>query len=344
MKKILLLLILAGAVMTAAAQTRYTVMFYNVENLFDTLKSPGVLDDDFTPTGSYKWTGDKYWKKLGRLEEVFYAIASTGKSFPTIIGVSEVENRNVLEDIAALPKLQPANYQIVHYDSPDARGVDVAMFYRPDQFKLEGSAPIRLTLEGEPDFKSRDILSVWGTIEGEQFCFFVNHWPSRLGGQQASAYKRNKAAATVKHAADSILQLRPDTKIVIMGDLNDDPIDESMAKYLDAKSKLSEAKAPTDMYNPYYDMFKRGYGTLAYQDAWNLFDNIIVNGNLINAPKGTLSLVKAPNATYYGNIFDRSFLRQQTGQYKGYPWRTFVSAVFQNGYSDHFPVYIYISK
>ncbi len=343
-KFLLVALFVAACIASAGQQARYTVMFYNVENLFDTIKSPGVLDEEFTPEGINKWDGNKYRKKLVRLEEVFFGVASAGKSFPTIIGVSEIENRNVLEDIAALPKLRQANYQIAHYDSPDARGVDVALFYRPDQFQYEGSAPIRVTMPDDPGFKTRDVLSVWGTIEGEPFCFFVNHWPSRRGGQQASAPKRDMAASVVRHAADSIMALRPGTKIVVMGDLNDDPIDESISKYLGAKAKISEAKNPTDFFNPYYEMFKKGYGTLAYQDAWNLFDNMIVNGALANAPDGTLRLVKAPNATYYGNIFDREFLRQKTGQYKGYPWRTYVGNAFQNGYSDHFPVYLYISK
>lgn len=307
----LLLLVLLGFALSGTAQSKhYTVMFYNVENLFDTLKSPGVIDEEFTPDGPKKWNGDKYWKKMNRLEEVFYAVASATKDFPTIIGLSEIENRNVLEDIASLEKLHRANYQIVHYDSPEARGVDVALFYRPDQFQYEGSAPIQMRLPEEPDFKTRDILMVFGTIEGERFCFFVNHWPSRRGGEQASEYKRMAAAGCVRHVADSMMQVYPGIKIVIMGDLNDDPTNKSIYEVLGAKGDAKNVPE-TSLFNPYYEMFKKGFGTLAYNDAWNLFDNIIVNGNLLKGGQGSLKLKKADGAKYYGNIFDRPFLRQK---------------------------------
>jgi len=332
-----------GSHSVSAQDKRYTVVFYNVENVFDTLKTEGVLDDEFTPGGINKWNSQKYWKKMANLEKVFYEISATARDYPTIIGVSEIENRSVLEDIVSQEKLLRANYQIVHYDSPDARGVDVALFYRPDQFKLEGSTAIPVTIESEPDFKTRDILMVWGRIEEERFYFFVGHWPSRLGGQQTSEYKRIRAARCVREAADSVMLLYPDAKIVVMGDLNDDPVNKSLYEVLGAKGKVSEV-GDTGFFNPYYDMFRKGHGTLAYNDAWNLFDNIIVNGNLLHGRGGGLKLVKGKGAKYYGNIFDRSFLRQQSGQYKNYPLRTYVSNAFQGGYSDHFPVYIYISR
>ncbi len=322
---------------------RYCVAFYNVENLFDTIHSPGVFDEEFLPGAAKGWNSQKYWKKISNLEQVFYGIASSAGDFPTIIGVSEIENRNVLEDIVATEKLQPANYQIVHYDSPDARGVDVALFYRPDQFRYEGSFPIPVHMPSQPNFKTRDILSVWGTIEGERFCFFVGHWPSRLGGQQASEPKRCLVAQIIRNATDSILRENPETKIVIMGDLNDDPTDKSIAEVLDAKCN-SESLSDGDLYNPFCEMFKKGYGTLAYQDKWNLFDNIIVSSSLVDGQGGTLHLTKGKKSKFYGNIFDRPLLRQQSGQYKNYPLRTFVGNEFQGGYSDHFPVFIYISR
>lgn len=347
MKKLLyviLTLFLVGGWLGAWAQSKpYSVVFYNLENLFDTINSPGVFDEEFTPEGPKAWNSAKYQKKIGNIEQVFYTMAGTFRSYPTIIGVSEIENRNVLEDLVAAPKLQRANYQIVHYDSPDARGVDVALLYRPDQFKYEGSYPIKMSLPGEPKFKTRDILMVWGTIEGERFYFFVNHWPSRLGGQAASEYRRVAAAKTVRHAVDSILKEQPDAKIVIMGDLNDDPTDESLLDGLGAKGKPGEVE-PGDLFNPYYAMFKAGYGTLAYQDGWNLFDNMVVNENLLNGRTGKLKLHKPAKNKFYGNIFDRSFLHQQSGQYKNYPLRTFVGNTFQGGYSDHFPVYLFIDK
>lgn len=284
----------------------------------------------------------KYNKKIGNLERVLFDIAALDKNYPAVIGVSEVENRSVLEDVIATPKLAPANYRIVHYDSPDARGVDVAFFYRPDVFELEGSAPIPFTMEGLPNFKTRDIVTMWGTIEGEPFYFMVAHWPSRLGGKEASAPKRERAAEIMRRAADSVLRLDPATKVVMMGDFNDDATDDSITEVLGAKGDIRKLE-PGDYYNPFINVLKAGYGTLAYQDAWNLFDNIVVSENLV-AGDGLKIRKASPKARFYGNIFSRPYMIQQEGQYKGYPLRTFVGNNFQGGYSDHFPVYIYIGK
>ena len=342
MKKLLfsgffVLLLLAGF-----AQKPYKVMFYNFENLFDTINDPEILDEEFTPDGPKKWNSVKYNKKIGNLERVLFDIAALDKNYPAVIGVSEVENRSVLEDVIATPKLAPANYRIVHYDSPDARGVDVAFFYRPDVFELEGSAPIPFTMEGLPNFKTRDIVTMWGTIEGEPFYFMVAHWPSRLGGKEASAPKRERAAEIMRRAADSVLRLAPATKVVMMGDFNDDATDDSITEVLGAKGDIRKLE-PGDYYNPFINVLKAGYGTLAYQDAWNLFDNIVVSENLV-AGDGLKIRKASPKARFYGNIFSRPYMIQQEGQYKGYPLRTFVGNNFQGGYSDHFPVYIYIGK
>ena len=342
MKKLLfsgffVLLLLAGF-----AQKPYKVMFYNFENLFDTINDPEILDEEFTPDGPKKWNSVKYNKKIGNLERVLFDIAALDKNYPAVIGVSEVENRSVLEDVIATPKLAPANYRIVHYDSPDARGVDVAFFYRPDVFELEGSAPIPFTMEGLPNFKTRDIVTMWGTIEGEPFYFMVAHWPSRLGGKEASAPKRERAAEIMRRAADSVLRLDPATKVVMMGDFNDDATGDSITEVLGAKGDIRKLE-PGDYYNPFINVLKAGYGTLAYQDAWNLFDNIVVSENLV-AGDGLKIRKASPKARFYGNIFSRPYMIQQEGQYKGYPLRTFVGNNFQGGYSDHFPVYIYIGK
>lgn len=334
MKKLLfsgffVLLLLAGF-----AQKPYKVMFYNFENLFDTINDPEILDEEFTPDGPKKWNSVKYNKKIGNLERVLFDIAALDKNYPAVIGVSEVENRSVLEDVIATPKLAPANYRIVHYDSPDARGVDVAFFYRPDVFELEGSAPIPFTMEGLPNFKTRDIVTMWGTIEGEPFYFMVAHWPSRLGGKEASAPKRERAAEIMRRAADSVLRLDPATKVVMMGDFNDDATDDSITEVLGAKGDIRKLE-PGDYYNPFINVLKAGYGTLAYQDAWNLFDNIVVSENLV-AGDGLKIRKASPKARFYGNIFSRPYMIQQEGQYKGYPLRTFVGNNFQGGYSDHF--------
>ena len=275
------------------------------------------------------------------MERVVFDMAAINREYPIVIGVSEIENRSVLEDFVAQPKLKGANYRICHFDSPDARGVDVAFLYRPDVFKLEGSDNIKLVVDELPDFRTRDLVVMWGTIEGEPFYFLVSHWPSRLGGKEASQFKRDACAKQIREIKDSLLNENPATKVVVMGDFNDDATDASIVKTMGAKGKVKELQ-PGDFFNPYNAMLRAGLGTLAYQDAWNLFDNICVTENLVNAKEGELRLLKGKK--FYGNIFTRSYMLQQEGQYKGYPLRTFVTNNFQNGFSDHFPVYIYISK
>ena len=343
MKKILLTGLFAVLIAAGFAQKPYKVVFYNFENLFDTIDDPGVNDTEFTPEGPKKWNAYKYAKKIGNLERVLFDIASADGDFPIVIGVSEVENRSVMEDVIATPKLSKGNYRIVHYDSPDLRGIDVGFYYRPDVFKLEGSAAIPFRMPDMPDFRTRDFVTMWGTIEDEPFFFLVSHWPSRLGGQAASASKRMAAAEQVRAIVDSVQRADPATKVVVMGDLNDDATDDSIVEGLNAKGKIKEV-GKGDMFNPFIGLLKAGYGTLAYRDEWNLFDNIIVSENLATGSTGSLKTQPAGNSKFYGGIFRRPYMIQKEGQYKGYPLRTFVGNDFQGGFSDHFPVYIYIAK
>ena len=336
-------LLLAAFLVAGFAQKPYKVMFWNVENLFDTINDPEVRDDEFTPEGPKAWNDAKYRKKLGNIERVLFDVAAIDRIYPAVIGVSEIENRTVLEDIVAMPKLAPASYRIVHYDSPEARGVDVAFFYRPDQFKLEGSYPVRAHIPSLPNLRTRDILTMWGTIDEEPFYFMVVHWPSRLGGKEASEFRRVALGEQMRHLADSVLQRNSATKIVAMGDFNDDPIDPSMVEALGAKGRVKELR-PGDFFNPYHAMYLAGMGTLAYGDAWNIFDNMVVTENLVQGSTGALRLQKAPKSKYYGNIFRAHYLFQKEGQYKGYPLRTYVGNTFQGGFSDHLPVYIYLAK
>ena len=330
------------AATTVVAQDKpYMVAFWNFENLFDIYDDPETHDDEFTPEGVKKWNEVKYQKKLSNMERVIFDMAAINKEYPIVIGVSEIENRSVLEDFVNQPKLKGAKYRICHYDSPDARGVDVAFLYRADVFKLEGSDNIKLNVPELPNFRTRDLVVMWGTIEGEPFYFLVSHWPSRLGGKEASQFKRDACAKQIREIKDSLLQANPATKVVVMGDFNDDATDASLVKVMGAKGKLKELQTG-DFFNPYYQMLKAGLGTLAYQDSWNLFDNICVTENLVNGTYGKLRLIKGKK--FYGNIFTRPYMLQQEGQYKGYPLRTFVTNNFQNGFSDHFPVYIYIGK
>ena len=343
MKKSLLMLCMAlFSVATLSAQDKpYAVVFYNLENLFDIYNDPETHDDEFTPQGVKQWNQIRYEKKLWNMERVLFDIAAIQKDYPIVIGVSEIENRKVLDDLVSQPKLRGANYRICHYDSPDARGVDVAFLYRSDVFKLEGSDNIKLHVEGLPNFRTRDLVVMWGTIEGEPFYFLVSHWPSRLGGKEASQFKRDACAKQIREIKDSLLAENPATKVIIMGDLNDDATDDSIVEVMGAKGDVNQLQKG-DFFNPFNEMLRAGLGTLAYQDEWNLFDNICVTENLVNAEKGKLHIIKGKK--FYGNIFTRPYMLQLEGQYKNYPLRTFVSNNFQDGYSDHFPVYIYIGK
>ena len=343
MKRFLLILsVMALAATSVVAQDKpYMVAFWNFENLFDIYNDPETHDDEFTPEGIKKWNETKYQKKLSNMERVVFDMAAINKEYPIVIGVSEIENRSVLEDFVAQPKLKGAKYRICHFDSPDARGVDVAFLYRADVFKLEGSDNIKLNVPELPNFRTRDLVVMWGTIEGEPFYFLVSHWPSRLGGKEASQFKRDACAKQIREIKASLLTENPATKVIVMGDFNDDATDASLVKVMGAKGKLKELQTG-DFFNPYYQMLKAGLGTLAYQDSWNLFDNICVTENLVNGTYGKLRLMKGKK--FYGNIFTRPYMLQQEGQYKGYPLRTFVTNNFQNGFSDHFPVYIYIGK
>ena len=314
-----------------------TVSFYNLENLFDTLDTPEKNDFEYTPEGNLNWDSKKYNTKLERMSEVIAQIgADITKTAPAVIGVSEIENRQVLEDLINMPLLKPYNFDIVHYESPDKRGVDVALLYQPSILKVINTRSATLTIPGRDDFFTRDQLVVSGIIDGETIHFIVNHWPSRSGGEKTSRPLRNSAADLTRSLTDSIMKTDPNAKIVIMGDLNDDPSNESLLEHLKAK-KTKDDTHPGDLFNAMYDMYKKGIGTLAYRDAWNIFDQLIVSYPLINKDETGFKL-------YTTRVFDKDFLKNDSGRYKGYPKRTHAGGVYQAGYSDHFPVYLYLTK
>ncbi len=342
MKLKLLLLSLLAVAVAAVAQRPYKVVFYNVENLFDTVDDPSTHDSEFLPEGAKRWNAAKYNRKIGNIDRVLFDIAATDRIFPVVIGLSEIENRSVLEDIVAAPKLAVADYRIVHYDSPDPRGVDVAFLYRPSEFHLSGSRAVRAVVPGLANFRTRDILTMWGTIDDAPFYFMVAHWPSRLGGRDASEFKRMAAGATMRRLADSVLAANPATRVIAMGDFNDDPTDPSIAESLGAHSYRTKVTADA-LYNPFAEMHRAGLGTLAYGDAWNLFDNIVVSGNMLGRNAG-FHLVPIPGSKYDGAIFRQPYMVQREGAFRGYPLRSFVGDNFQGGFSDHFPVYILFAK
>ena len=334
-----------------AGKRTYIIGFYNLENLFDTYHDEGKNDYEYLPEGANQWTDVKYRKKLHNMAEVIRAMKDENKVWHTILGVSEIENRNVLEDLVIQPEIAEANYQIVHYDGPDRRGVDCALFYRPDQFTLLESRSIPFTFdsqniqfsmtpEEQENFRTRDILEVRGTIGDEMFAFYVAHLPSRIGGKSNDL--RSRGAEIIHENAMALMEKYPGIKIVVMGDMNDNPVDESMVTYLHGKETIKEV-GPQDFFNPFLSMIKAGYGSLAYQGVWCIFDIIMVNSNLVNAPKGTYSIQPLVKKKFYGRVFQQPFMTQQEGQYKGTPKRTSSNGAFINGYSDHYPTYIVIS-
>lgn len=314
-----------------------TIAFYNLENLFDTLDTPEKNDLEYTPEGSKNWNTQKYISKQENMSKVIAQIgADFTKTAPAVIGVSEIENRIVLEDLVKMPALKPYNYKIVHYESPDKRGIDVALLYQESVFSVSNSHAAKLTVEGKEDFFTRDQLVVSGLLDGEEIHFIVNHWPSRYGGEKKSRPLRNAAAELCRSLVDSIMNEDPHAKIIVMGDLNDDPNNESLLKHLKAKKDERNTKKG-DLYNTTYPLFQQGIGTLAYRDQWNLFDQMIVSYPLLGEDRSTFKLYK----TF---IFNKDFLTQEEGSYKGYPLRTHAGGVYKNGYSDHFPVYLYLIK
>jgi hypothetical protein len=312
------------------------VAFYNLENLFDTIDNANVIDEEFLPNGAMKWGTMKYNTKLQHMSN---AISQIGLEYCpqgiSLIGVSEVENRGVLENLVKQPDLAKRSYQIVHYDSPDRRGIDVALLYNPKLFIVTNSKSYRLHTT-DTAFLTRDQLMVSGYLQGEKVHVIVNHWPSRTGGEERSRPKRNAAAALTRSIADSLFRVDPKAKIIIMGDLNDDPFNESCATILGAKKELNEVK-DGELYNTLWKTLGKGIGSLAYADQWNLFDQIIVSSEIALADPSKLKLWKA-------EVFNKPFLTQQEGRYKGSPLRTHAGGAWTNGYSDHYPTFIYLVK
>ncbi len=317
-----------------------TIAFYNVENLFDFEDDPLIFDDDRTPEGKDHWTQEIYEAKLANMAKVISEIGEdvTGTS-PALIGISEIENRRVLEDLLNQEPLVKKDYGIVHFDSPDRRGIDVALLYQKKLFTPTNYKAYELVIYDDQDrskrIYTRDQLLVSGMLDGEKIHVIVNHWPSRSGGEARSRPKRIKAAELNKQIMDSLFSEDPYAKIITMGDLNDDPTNESVKDVLKAKSEREDMKIK-ELYNPMEDMYKKGLGTLAYRDGWNLFDQIIISTELAKKEYSSYRFYKA-------GIFNKSYLATPRGQYKGYPFRSFVNG-YTGGYSDHFPVYIYLIK
>jgi hypothetical protein len=345
MKKCLFLGVVALLVVVTQAcgqtkeklSTLAAVGFYNVENLYDTINTPGINDEEFTPEGKNQWDSKKYYEKLDRLSEVIALMATEATPDGlAVLGLAEIENRSVIEDLIATERLKARGYQIVHYDSPDKRGVDVGLIYSPKYFTVESSKSYTLKIEGRDDFFTRDQLLVSGDFNGERMHFIVAHWPSRRGGEKRSSPMREAAADLARNIIDSILVAEgPQAKVIFMGDLNDDPVNKSMTVHMRSvgqKEKGTDGK----LFNPFEELYKKGIGTLAWQDVWNLFDQIVMTPALLDETKGFYY--------YKAKVFNKPFLMQPSGRFKGYPFRSFAGGQYLGGYSDHFPTYIFLKK
>ena len=349
---LLLLLVIAPATALAQGKKSYVIGFYNLENLFDTYHDEGKNDYEYLPDGANEWTEFKYEKKLANMAKVIRAMKDENKAYHAVLGVSEVENRHVLEDLVIQPAIADANYQIIHYDGPDRRGVDTGLLYRPELFTVLESRAIPFTFEGsvinfymtdeEKDaFRTRDILMVRGLLGGEMFAFLVAHLPSRLGDKSNDL--RSRGGEIMYQESQRLMKEYPGIKIVAMGDMNDNPTDDSMAVYMHGREKVEDV-GPEDFFSPFVSMLKAGYSSLYYRGENNIYDIIVVNEALLNAPKGTLKIQPIVKKKYYARIFNPPFMVQQEGQYAGQPLRTFSNGAFVGGYSDHFPTYIVVSN
>ena len=318
-----------------------TIAFYNLENLYDPEDDTTIFDEasPIMEMGESMREG-VYKKKLANMATVISEIGKdvTGTT-PAIIGVAEIENRRVLEDLLNQEPLLQKDYGIIQFDSPDRRGIDVALLYQKKLFIPTHYKAHPLIIYDNNDrtkrIYTRDQLLVSGMLDGEKINIIVNHWPSRSGGEARSRPKRMKAAKLNKRLIDSLFSEDPYAKIITMGDMNDDPTSPSVKEVLKAKKNREDVKLK-ELYNPMEEMYDKGLGTLAYRDSWNLFDQIIISKELLKKDYSSYTFYKA-------GIFNKNYLANPRGRYKGYPYRSFVGG-FTGGYSDHFPVYIYLIK
>ena len=319
----------------------HTLAFYNLENLFDTINDVRKFDEKSPIMEIKSNRGRVYIDKIHNMARVIADIgADVTSNTPALIGVCEVENRQVLVDVVNDTSLLAKDYGIIHYESPDARGIDVALLYQKSLFRpiSHGSYGVKIyDISTRKRKQTRDQLLVTGDLDGERIHIIVNHWPSRSGGEARSRANRIAAAKVSKYLKDSLQVKDPYAKLVIMGDLNDNPTNESLKVVLQAEGKVQDV-ALKGLYNPYETMYtKYGFGTTAYRDTWSLFDQILV----------TKPFVKKEDYTSYrfykAGIYNKLYITNQQGRYKGYPFRSFSNG-FTGGFSDHFPVYIYLIK
>ena len=317
----------------------HTIAFYNLENLFDTINDP-IKNDEASPIMEMNTNRQEtYVKKVKNMARVVSEIGrDESRNSPAIIGVSEVENRQVLVDLVNDPQLLKKDYGIVHYDSPDRRGIDVALLYQKALFRPISTSSHVLKIYDDLTRErvyTRDQLLVTGELKGDLIHVIVSHWPSRSGGEARSRSKRVAAAKLNKHIIDSLQSIDPYAKIFSMGDLNDNPTNTSLKDVLKTEGEKEDVKLK-GIYNPMEGFFKIGLGSNAYRDAWSLFDQILISKPLLDKDYSSFQFFRA-------GIFNRNYLISKKGRYKGYPFRSFSSG-WTGGFSDHFPVYVFVVR
>jgi hypothetical protein len=343
--KIWLLTLLTVTITATRAQEAkkfkiHTVAFYNLENLFDTINDPNKYDEASPIMEMNTEIGEIYKKKVHNMARVISDIGlDETKHSPVIIGVSEVENRDVLEDVVNDPLLLSKDYGIVHYESPDKRGIDVALLYQKQIFKPINTSSHELIIFDDSSRErvyTRDQLLVSGKLDDDLIHIIVNHWPSRSGGEARSRPKRVAAAKLSKKIIDSLQTIDPYAKIILMGDLNDDPTNASLKEVLEAKREIEDLELK-GIYNPMENLFRMGLGSNAYRDSWSLFDQILVTKPFLEKNYSSYQFYRA-------GIYNKNYLVNKRGRYKGYPLRSFADGGFTDGFSDHFPAYIFLIK
>ncbi len=330
MKKHLILFVLAMIYLVSCQQDplkkKATIAFYNVENLFDTIDDPAINDEEFLPTAEKQWNTERYNKKLHDIARVLGSINK--EELPEIIGVCEIENRRVLEDLIKAEPLAKGNYQIVHIDSPDKRGIDVGLLYRKDEFQVLSQEALLV----DPGFETRDILHVYGKLDNDKVHLFVNHWPSRWGGMEKSEPNRLVAAQILKNKVDELLADDPEAKIIIMGDMNDEPTNKSLAQVLNAKAPNSKA----ELYNLMIPLKEENKGSYNYRDNWNMLDNLVVSAAVLHGHGLVVN-------DQLGVIFHEPWMEYHNKNGNMAPNRTYGGPNYYGGISDHFPVYMQLN-
>ncbi|OIP85140.1 MAG: hypothetical protein AUK44_00490 [Porphyromonadaceae bacterium CG2_30_38_12] len=308
----------------------FKIMSYNVENYFDVVDDSLTNDSEYLPGGMRGWNYEKYIFKQAQISKVIAALGAW--EGPALIGLCEVESEKCLKYLTNYAGLKSFKYKYAHFESPDARGIDVALLYQPLAFKLIHKEAVSIHFPDNPTIKTRDLLYVMGKVPtGDTLHVFMCHFPSRLGGALESAHKRNYVASVLHTKTDSILGRNNKANIVIMGDFNDYPTDASLQKALGAK-RLEKPYASNQLYNFMYSIHESNKGSHKHDGSWGALDQIIVSGNLLTSK------------TFYcheAKVFDAEFLLENDLKFLGkQPFRTYNGMKYQKGFSDHLPVYV----